>query len=575
VTTAPIGEPSEPEHGRAGGELSDPWPASLWDGPEPEEPTDAELLGLWPDPFAGAPQDADTWLADLTDPGSQVPSAAGIGFAAGGPLDQMTPNPILAGFAADAFDDGLGRLSDDELMGLLTAARRLSSWQAWMELAAVTELDQRRSESSPRGASRSSEHVSEELAIALTLTSRSADALLTLSRDLARLPVVLRALAAGVIDRPKAAVFAAELAGLDDRHARAIAAALWRPASRMTTGQLRAELRALVLIVDPDAARRRRERGREEARVELWTEGSGNSGIAGRELPAGEVITADKRISAIAAELKRNGAEGTTDQLRAAVFTALLTGTDLARLVPAAAQTDGQDSGDRPAAGHLPAITGTVNLTLPLSSWAGWSQAPAEVPGLGPIDADTGRDLAARLAASPRTRWCLTLVDDDGQAVGHACARQGPRTAPGPAPGKDPPSISEPEPSALATWLSWLTWLSSLRIEWLDHHACTHTTHDQGYRPGARLAHLIRIRQRTCSAPGCRRPAQTCDLDHTIPYDQGGPTCQHNLGPLCRRHHRAKQAPGWSVTQPQPGSFIWTAPHGRTYLAGPDPYQVS
>ena len=58
------------------------------------------------------------------------------------------------------------------------------------------------------------------------LTGRSADALLALARDLARLPAVLRALLAGQIDRARAMVFAAELAGLSDRAANAAAAAL-------------------------------------------------------------------------------------------------------------------------------------------------------------------------------------------------------------------------------------------------------------------------------------------------------------------------------------------------------------
>lgn len=41
------------------------------DPPEPpEEQADAELLGLWPDPFAESPADAEAWLADLTGPAS-------------------------------------------------------------------------------------------------------------------------------------------------------------------------------------------------------------------------------------------------------------------------------------------------------------------------------------------------------------------------------------------------------------------------------------------------------------------------------------------------------------------------
>jgi len=88
------------------------------------------------------------------------------------------------------------------------------------------------------------------------------------------------------------------------------------------------------------------------------------------------------------------------------------------------------------------------------------------------------------------------------------------------------------------------------------------------------MEHLIQVRQRTCSAPGCRRAAVRCDLDHTIPYDQGGPTCPCNLAPLCRRHHRAKQAPGWHLAQDTPGVMTWTLPSGRSYTTRPAPYPV-
>jgi hypothetical protein len=82
------------------------------------------------------------------------------------------------------------------------------------------------------------------------------------------------------------------------------------------------------------------------------------------------------------------------------------------------------------------------------------------------------------------------------------------------------------------------------------------------------------IRQRRCSFPGCRRPAVRCDVDHTVPFDQGGATCECNLAPLCRRHHQAKQAPGWHLTQDQPGIMTWRTPSGRTYTTHPEPYPV-
>ncbi|MGH3399735.1 MAG: hypothetical protein ACRDPO_34135, partial [Streptosporangiaceae bacterium] len=76
----------------------------------------------------------------------------------------------------------------------------------------------------------------------------------------------------------------------------------------------------------------------------------------------------------------------------------------------------------------------------------------------------------------------------------------------------------------------------------------------------------------TCRNPRCRQPAHHADLDHTTPYDQGGLTCECNLGGYCRTHHKIKQLPGWTLTQPTPGHFQLTTPAGRTYTTTPDAY---
>jgi len=541
------------------------WPGLPGELPELEEPTEAELLGLCPDSLAGPPDGEDDWLGDLSLPEldvlaeqwaageGRVPPREGVGagftrdlpgdpasgFAAGGALDGMAPGAVLAGFAGDAFDATFAALTDDELVGVLCAARRLEAWQAAMEFTAIAELDKRRREAAEHPASsRVHDHVNAELAAALVLTGRSADALLDLSRALARLPVVLAALAEGRIDRDRASVFAAELAALDAKKAATVAMGFTGIAGQMTTGQLRAALRAMVLSLDPDAARERAERGRRQARVEIWPESSGNSGIAGRELPPGEVIEADARITAIAQALQDAGAPGDLEQLRAAVFTALLTGRDPATLVPG-----------RVAGRCLATVTGSVHLTMPASAWLGVSNAPGEVARIGPVDADSCRSLAGRLAASHSTRWCLTLTGNDGKAVAHGCARDGPTG-------------------------TWQAWLASVQLHWLERDRCGHARRVRSYRPGRALRHLVSIRHRTCGFPGCGRPAARCDLDHTVAYHAGGVTCECNLAPLCRQHHKTKQAQGWQLTQPQPGLLGWNAPHGRTYIVRPDSYPI-
>ncbi len=57
-------------------------------------------------------------------------------------------------------------------------------------------------------------------------------------------------------------------------------------------------------------------------------------------------------------------------------------------------------------------------------------------------------------------------------------------------------------------------------------------------------------------------------------WDAGGITCECDLAPLCRHHHRCKQAEGWQLTQPEPGVLLWRTPRGRTYATTPTQYPL-
>jgi hypothetical protein len=50
-----------------------------------------------------------------------------------------------------------------------------------------------------------------------------------------------------------------------------------------------------------------------------------------------------------------------------------------------------------------------------------------------------------------------------------------------------------------------------------------------------------------------------------------GRTCECNIGPVCRRHQKAEQAPGWHLDQPEPGVMTWRLPSGRVYQTTGDP----
>ncbi|OBF60912.1 hypothetical protein A5756_03055 [Mycobacterium sp. 852002-53434_SCH5985345] len=89
------------------------------------------------------------------------------------------------------------------------------------------------------------------------------------------------------------------------------------------------------------------------------------------------------------------------------------------------------------------------------------------------------------------------------------------------------------------------------------------------YTPSAKLADFVRCRDLTCRAPGCDRPAVDCDIDHTIPYAQGGPTHPSNLKCLCRQHHLLKTFWGWRDEQLPDGTLLWRLPDGHTYVTTP------
>lgn len=632
--------PDEDQGGRTGDQMwsADPasWPDDSWAWPggqsefpdEDREPPTPEGILLAFDPDVGAPSPSDPWSpdpaawadpadrADRTAARKRVPEAfaAGFthrdaagwgpeyatgspsGFAAGGPADTLEPGPVLAGLAAQAWDGGLAALSDDELIGVMCAARRVCSWQTALEFAAVAELDARRMAqvgdvTEPRAAA----HTSEELAAALVLTGRAADMLLDLAAGLARLPAVSALLATGTIDRARAVVFVDELAQLDPADAATVAATVLPRAAGLTTGQLRAALRRAVLAFDPAAARRRRERAAAEARVESWQESSGNTALAGRELSPADALAAERHLTALARDLKAAGAPGGLDRLRSVAFTALLSGQSPESLLPMPTLgRSSQGPGGAPGAGSGLAWPsgprGTVHLTMPLMAWLGLSDTPGTIDGVGAADAMTCRDLASTLSGWAGTRWCLTMTGPDGRAVAHACATAGPPQSPpetgppekgppqtGPPPGRAPPDGCWPSGGRWPGGIGWpggAEWLAGLTVQWLETEDCRHQRETASYRPSRLLRHLIKVRNPTCTARGCRRQATNCDDDHTIPYDQGGRTCECNIAPLCRRHHRCKQARGWHLEQPRPGVLRWTAPHGRSYVTAAEPYPV-
>jgi hypothetical protein len=211
-----------------------------------------------------------------------------------------------------------------------------------------------------------------------------------------------------------------------------------------------------------------------------------------------------------------------------------------------------------------------INLTIPAGTAYGWSTAPGEAAGWGLLDPGDTRRLLQAASQHPSTRWRVTQLAPDGTAAAHGTAR-------GPHPWIPPPhtggATRDGPDTRQAAALTELLRDLNVTLTPIAKGSCDHASREDRYTPSRNLKDLIRARTARCTAPGCGAQAVHCDLDHTLPYP-AGITCQCDLAPACRRHHRCKQAPGWALSQPEPGVMIWTTPSGRSYTTRPTVYEM-
>ncbi|HLK72634.1 MAG TPA: DUF222 domain-containing protein [Streptosporangiaceae bacterium] len=547
--------------------------------PYPGEDDDQEPDRSWPEDGTGAGQGLFVCLpAGNFDPDQ---------FAQCGPAADMAPGPVLGTImevAAGEDGSGLPGLSYDQLIGFVAAARRQQSRYAWAEMAAMREFAARAAGQGPRGA-----FAADELASELNLSWQCAAGQMGYASDVAeRLPRTFAALGAGRLDPFKVRIIEEETRILSAEDAVKAGAELAGAAGSLTPGKLRSAAHRLVLRLDPDSVRRRKESARRAASVRRFREDSGNTGMVARELPTAEAAASWQHLEQRALDLRAAGVPGTTDELRIRAYLDLLQERDTRAALagqdgagtasqadvgepgpgsagepgpspaggpgPSPAGGPGQSGrGQPPGQDPGPSLAALVTITVPWPAQADPPGAPAEMDGFGLVDHDDTRDLLAAAARHPRTRWCLTYLNPDGTAAAHGCI-----------PGRHPP----PGSGSPQAWLRHLR----VRITPITRGPCTHDHAEAGYRPSRHLQHLVKARNARCTAPGCGRPAARCDLDHTIAWDQGGITCECDLAPLCRRHHRAKQAEGWLLKQPEPGVVVWHTPSGRSYITTPTRY---
>jgi hypothetical protein len=403
--------------------------------------------------------------------------------------------PPGAGLAAVLARVDRSVLNGFELVEVAKAtARQVAHYQAEL-LATVREsayCPPGDETSPPERTDRPQEYAADEVRFALTLTRRAADTLMGMAYRLVEcVPAAQEALRCGRIDLARARVLVEETASLPEAAARQVVNLVLPAADGLTTGQLRARLRRLVITADPDAAARRQREALTRRRVEHGLDHDGTATLAGCQLPPDRAAAAAARLDALARAVKQAGDARTLDELRADLFLDIL---------------DGRHTPSAP-----PAPTGGVEVVVPLTTLIGLSEEPGEIKGWGPVLAEVARKVTDR---QYDRSWRFTVTDGSGAVRAHGPLRR---------------------------------------------------------RPTAGDAALVRARDRTCRAPGCRTPAHQSDLDHTLAWEDGGPTTPANLGVLCRHCHGYKHSDGVALVQPTPGTFVWRTRLGHTYTTGPPP----
>ncbi|MGC5167218.1 DUF222 domain-containing protein [Luteimicrobium sp. DT211] len=490
-------------------------------------------------------------------------------------LEDVVPGPVLARILAGL---EVADVTDDALVEVVAAAERLRSWALAVQARAAGELADRAG-----GSSAAVDGAAAAVGARLCLTRRAADGLLGLATGLAELPEVAHALAVGRIDDRRARVLVEGCVDLPREHRRAVVADLVTgctdqdgqdsqdgrrfdgPATRLTPTRLRERLRRAVVAFDPDGGARRRARARADRNVRFEPAGECMAYLTAL-LPADEAARARAGLDVLAVAAHRTPGEARTlDQVRADTLVALLSGarpvvTDGAHTVagpPASGaplpSAQPETGGVAPSASGVagwtaPTVRTVVHVTVAASTLLGLDDLPGDLTGFGPIPAD----LARRLATGQDATW-QRIVTDPVTGIASDVSR---RT----------------------------------------------------YRPGTVLGDLVRVRDATCTFPGCGIPAWRADLDHVEPFDHtragdrssgdgtvsdtgpsgGGPanragasggtglsggtgqTRADNLHPVCRHHHNLKTHGGWSTTRdPVTGVVTWRSPTGHEHQVGP------
>src|SRR3984957_12350169 len=154
-------------------------------------------------------------LAAICGPDGLGGDALGPQFGQDAPADVLRPGPVLAALTEQACAD-LSRLTDNQLIGALHAARRLENRAHYLQTRIIAEFARRREEEfetakarGVRAAWLAGEFPGVELASELLISGMEAGRWIDSATDLTtRLPKTLQGMSAGLIDAERGAIIA-------------------------------------------------------------------------------------------------------------------------------------------------------------------------------------------------------------------------------------------------------------------------------------------------------------------------------------------------------------------------------
>lgn len=334
--------------------------------------------------------------------------------------------------------------------------------------------------------------VGAEIALARRESPHRGSRHLGLARALVReLPHTMRLLSSGAVSEWRATILCRETAALSVADRREVDRQLADGLAGMSDRAVEHAARGLAAQLDAASVARRARRAAGERRVTIRPAPDTMTYVTAL-LPVAQGVAVYAALDQHARGIVADGDDRGQGQLMADTLVERVTGQATADAVPI-----------------------EVQLVMPAETFAGDSVEPAEIPGHGPIAADTARALLADSVQSEASMWFRRIYHRPGAQE--------------------------------------LVALDSRR---------------RLFPPG--LKRFLLLRDKRCRMPWCDAPIR--NYDHVQPARRGGATEAANGQGLCAACNHAKEAPGWSAEVLDDGlgrsgrhRVRWRTPTGHSY----------